>query len=111
MPRFLPLCVTLVLLVASAGRLSAGDDSPEGMDAWLERFVFEPPAARRDGICRGTIGALPSFVVTASRAGRQLVRISVPFPPGAVPEGVGLRARTRTGNARLAPLVTPEMIG
>src|SRR3954447_5721837 len=38
----------------------------------------------------GTTGRPLEFTVTPAAAGRQLVRLSLPFPPGVVSEGQGL---------------------
>ncbi len=61
---------------------------------WISRFAFSPPPTG-DGSGRDlTQGALPSFTVVPAATGRQLVRVSLPFPPGAFPQGVGLILQT-----------------
>ncbi len=69
-------------------------------EAWVERFRFTPPphAAQRVGV---TMGELPTFRVEPARHGRQLVRVSLPFPEGSFPSGAKLTVRS--GATELAP--------
>ncbi|MBI5094701.1 MAG: hypothetical protein HZB26_19975 [Candidatus Hydrogenedentes bacterium] len=59
---------------------------------WVERLLFNPPQVDTSGVCAGKIGDLPDFEVTPPRAGVQLVRLSLPFAPAALPTGLSVIA-------------------
>jgi len=59
-------------------------------ERWLSRLRFEPPSVEEEGVCGGTIGELPQFEVRPEEPGRRLVRISLPFEPGALPCELGV---------------------
>ena len=67
-----------------------GDDA--AAVRWVERFSWQPMAPVNQGVCTGEIGVLPGFTVTPAAEGPQLVRVAVPFAPGALPAGLGLVA-------------------
>jgi len=88
--------IAFLALVAASVVAPAQDGSS---DRWLDRFSFKESPADSTGVCTGEIGALPSFSVAPSRTGMQFVRISLPFPPAALPKGFGLDAIS--GDVRL----------
>lgn len=59
---------------------------------WLDRHRLREPAVEESGVCIGTLGDLPEFTITPEHTGRRLVRVSLPFAPGALPAGMGLTA-------------------
>jgi len=67
------------------------ESSPAG---WAERFAFQPPEVSTNRLCRPSSEPLPSFAVTPAAAGRQLVRVSLPFSPGVFPAGASLLVRS-----------------
>ena len=73
--------------VQSSAAARAVDDAAQ---RWLRRFAHAEPCSRSEGICTGTIGALPHFEVRVGRVGKRLVRVSLPFAPGALPQQMGL---------------------
>lgn len=81
----LAIC-SLVYLATQATPTERGDLTP---------WRFSPPLADSGGVCTGTIGNLPSFSVTPPFPGEHLVRVSVPFAPGALPDALQLEAVCR----------------
>lgn len=71
---------------------ASGENRDEAANRWLERFAYRPPLSRESGVCAGEIGKLPSIQVIPESAGKQLVRISVPFAPGTMPADMGIEA-------------------
>jgi dienelactone hydrolase len=57
---------------------------------WVEQFRFAPPTAETEGLSEAIGGELPTFAVKPFAAGLQLVRVSLPFAPGAFPVELGL---------------------
>jgi len=101
---------TSALLVAalSGGALSAAapaEDDVEGARQWIERFAFVPPDVWEEGVCPPSGEPLPTFEVTPSRAGPQLVRVSLPFAPGTFPAELTLAIHA--GSEVIAPDVRP----
>src|ERR1051326_9122317 len=94
MKRQASLCAALILALQGAWGAERFD-----ADRWLSRFSFEPPARARVGVCAGVIGDLPSFQASTVHTGKQLVRVSLPVAPGAMPEG--LRLGVRSGNEEI----------
>lgn len=92
------ILLVLVFCAAGAGVTSAGETPSE---RWLSRFKFELPAAAQEGVCSGTIGDLPKIEAASQTAGAQLVRVSVPFKPGALPCELGVKARC--GDSAITP--------
>ncbi len=80
--------IATIVLAASGGAMA---DEAAGQ-RWLDRFSFKPPLVEPSGVCEGRIGALPEFDVTPHVTGVGLVRLSLPFAPGALPQGMGLVA-------------------
>ncbi|MHB8862108.1 MAG: dienelactone hydrolase family protein [Pirellulaceae bacterium] len=78
--------ITTIVLAASGEAMA---DEAAGQ-RWLERFLFRPPLVESSGVCEGRIGALPECDVTPHATGTELVRLSLPFAPGALPQGMGL---------------------
>jgi len=70
---------------------------------WTERFLHKPPFAESKGACRDSHRGLPLFTVIPGTSGNQLVRASLPFPPGALPVDCGL---TISGGNRA---ITPDL--
>lgn len=62
---------------------------------WLDQHRVRSPQVDEEGVCTGTVGALPSFTVRPIRVGSQLVRVSLPFAPGTLPVGLGINATAR----------------
>ncbi|MBI4557046.1 MAG: hypothetical protein HY706_05625, partial [Candidatus Hydrogenedentes bacterium] len=58
---------------------------------WAERFRFQEPLVESSGVCTGKIGELPSLGVKPLSPGAHLVRVSIPFSPGAFPGELGLK--------------------
>jgi dienelactone hydrolase len=85
--RRFPLRSLLVLILLSAGTIAQGDFSD-----WVEQVVPEAIQANPAGICAGQIGNLPEITVTPTTQGHQLVRGSIPFPPGTFTEGLSITA-------------------
>ena len=73
----------------------------EEAQQWIERFKFVPPTSAGDILSSATRGKLPAFTATPSASGLQLIRVSVPFPPGALPVRLGLTVED--GNMRITP--------
>lgn len=71
--------VALLLVVPSWGSTSQGRD-------WVGRFGYYQPSAVTSGKCATSDAGLPKFSVTPAVSGKQLVRISLPFPAGSLPE-------------------------
>ncbi len=67
--------------------------SEDPLQLWTERFRFREPPVSTEGICAGTVGGLPGFTVHPEASGPRLVRVSLPFPPAALPADMSLRAR------------------
>ncbi len=105
LPRELRIVQLLpMVLVALAATVHAADES--AAERWLDRFRFLPPPVSQQGIVTGTIGRLPRFEVRPANAGEQLVRVSIPFAPAALPADMGVRVACgqRTCAADLRPL-------
>jgi len=64
---------------------------------WAARFGFAAPEASPEGVCRPGRGELPAFTVLPAAAGRQLVRVSLPFPSGSFPSELGLQVHDDDG--------------
>ena len=84
--------LALLVFVSSVRGAIAAPANPESQ--WLERFRFVPPTVETRGVCRPG-GAMPEFSIGPARPGRQLVRVSLPFAPGAFPAELGLTACDR----------------
>ncbi len=84
--------MSLAVLVWSGVHVSlAAEPSPEAAAAdWVGRFAFQAPEASAEGVAVPTGGSLSVFEVTPAAAGKQLVRVSLPFAPGTFPADVGL---------------------
>lgn len=103
--RLLPF---LVLAVAACMRQSSMSEAagPAVAEAdWVSRFAFSPPETEADGLCPPSSGELPGFTVTPAVAGRQLVRVSLPFAPGTFPGDLG--SAVILGDREIAPDVRP----
>ncbi len=89
LPRY---CVFVFLiglfLLAAGGAASSSEQSKR----WIERVSHRAPCSSAAGICAGVIGALPEINAQASLPGKALLRVPVPFSPGALPESLGLEA-------------------
>jgi len=82
--------VTLIVatvLSTLAPQALAADDAAQ---RWLQRFGVAKAPVSSEGVCAGTIGALPAFEVVPDSPGTHLVRVSLPFGPGAFPARLGL---------------------
>ncbi len=90
-PQTLMLISAILLLFPVSPVCSAAQETPLAA-ADRDWFGFEEPLVSKSGVCLGEIGALPAFTATAPSAGMHLVRVSLPFPPGALPQGMGLSA-------------------
>lgn len=83
-------CVAIVSLgITFAARAAVQDEASK---RWLDRFSFRQPPVSEEGVCVGEVGKLPSFTVTPAKPGEQLVRVSLPFAPAALPKGMGIIA-------------------
>ena len=80
--RRLLLCV----LVCLAGGARADFDAP----GWIERFQHAPPKAHDGGLAPVVSTELPEFTVTPASPGEHMVRVSLPFAPGALADGAGI---------------------
>ncbi|MCC6490411.1 MAG: hypothetical protein IT364_23200, partial [Candidatus Hydrogenedentes bacterium] len=78
------------VLAALAGIHAYAD--AEQAARWLERFRHMEPPVEATGVCDGHVGELPTITVTPDRAGKRLVRVSVPFAPATLPVGMGIMA-------------------
>ncbi len=81
------LGVIATIVLAASGEAMADEAAGQ---RWLERFMFKPPLVEPSGVCEGRIGALPEFDISPHATGIELVRLSLPFAPGALPQGMGL---------------------
>jgi len=97
------LLLTFVL-AARAFAQPAADQKIEAAD-WVSRFAFAPPQAATEGVCVPSGLGLPSFAVTPSADGKQLVRVSLPFAPGVFPADLGLEVSD--GDEMIVPDVRP----
>jgi dienelactone hydrolase len=68
---------------------------------WLQHFSLNAPAAASSGSAAAAGAALPTFKVTPAKPGRQLVRFSAPFAPGALAAEGGLAVLA--GDVRITP--------
>lgn len=60
--------------------------------AWINAFLLHPPQATEKGaIPEATTKVWPRFTVTPVAPGTQIVRVALPFPPGTMIEGDGIR--------------------
>jgi len=84
MPRLFLLVLGLLFVVNGA----AGFDAAH----WLDRYRLEAPAAYEQSVAAHASAELPAFTVTPAAAGKQMVRVSLPFAPGALADGLGLEA-------------------
>jgi hypothetical protein len=57
---------------------------------WVERFSHKPPPVALEGEADIHPLGLPTFTVLPVKSGRQLIRVSLPFPSGSFPEGTNL---------------------
>lgn len=87
------------MLYEAAAEAEAGDSQVD----WIDRFALVPPQVNPQGDCRLTQHGPPSFTVTPAATGRQIVRVSVPFGPGAFPVERGLAVRI------MGKTVTPDV--
>jgi dienelactone hydrolase len=78
---------------------------PNAAQKWLDRFRHIPLESTLDGVCKGTVGHFPVLTLTPLRSGTQLVRVSVPFAPGALPDGLGIAVQA--GSQRMHADVRP----
>ncbi len=81
--------VLLLLLALSAGH-PADANEKDAAAAWISRFAFVPPVAASEGSTAASAVALPGFRVVPAAPGRQLVRVSLPMPPGVLTVASGL---------------------
>jgi len=79
----------LAVLILQTNLLALPDDT-NGADDWTSRFAFSQPASATTGTCLPSGDKLPGFTVIPSAEGSQLVRVSLPFAPGAFPAELGL---------------------
>ena len=79
MMRRLLLCVLVCLGVAAHADFDAA--------GWVERFRHEPPEAYDGGLAPAVSAELPDFTVTPASPGEHLMRVSLPFAPGALADG------------------------
>ena len=87
--RFAGVWILVSLLLVPAHSATAWDDSDA--KAWVDHFVFSPPPVGETAM-DGQPGRLPSVRRAQFPAEGDLVRMSLPFPPGALPQGKGLLA-------------------
>lgn len=81
----------LLLVAALAASSATGAETTEAQ-RWLDRFSRKDAPVNADGICTGELGKLPTVTVTPAKAGEQLVRLSLPFAPAALPGGMAIVA-------------------
>ena len=78
----------------------------DAVTPWLDVFAMREVATENaSGICAGAIGALPGFTVRPDAPGTRLVRVSLPFAPGALPENLWVLARC--GDIEIQPDLRP----
>ena len=87
--RFAGVWILVSLLLVPAHSATAWDDTDA--KAWVDHFVFSPPPVGETAM-DGQPGRLPSVRRAQFPAEGDLVRMSLPFPPGALPQGKGLLA-------------------
>jgi hypothetical protein len=85
----LVLWIACATLIVGTGFVAAAAPDESSESDWLVRFGNVPPSAAAEGISARR-GKLPVFSVTPVRSGLQLVRVSLPFPAGSYPAGLGL---------------------
>lgn len=83
-------CAAIVSLGITFAACAAAQD--EAAKRWIDRFSFRQPPVSEEGVCVGEVGKLPSFTVTPAKTGEQIVRVSLPFAPAALPKGMGIVA-------------------
>jgi len=81
-----------LLCLAGAAQETQMVNTEAAMGLWLDRFSMHEPLVETGGICTGEVGALPAFTVMPAATGERLVRVSLPFAPGALPESMGVKA-------------------
>jgi len=100
----LKVIVALLFLVGIVGhRIVLADE--DAFARWVDRLSYKAPLVDPGGVCAGEIGALPEFEVVPETPGTHLVRVSLPFAPGALPEG--LRIKLACGDSELVPDLRP----
>jgi dienelactone hydrolase len=77
----------------------------ENAAQWFERFRSKEVPWESKGVCRGTVGLLPSFTVVPQAEGKQLVRLPLRFEPAAFPADLTLELSD--GANSLRPDVRP----
>lgn len=75
-----------LLLLQTRASASAPDE------AWQARFSFQPPPSEHTRLAPHQGLELPDLEVEPAAAGWQMVRVSLPWLAGSLPEGVGLEA-------------------
>lgn len=75
----------------------------EAQSRWMDRLSLAQPLADATSVCVGEIGRLPEFTVTPDQPGLRLVRVSLPFAPGAFPKDLTLEVRL--GSQTIVPQV------
>ncbi|MEI6913949.1 MAG: hypothetical protein WCL39_02335, partial [Armatimonadota bacterium] len=86
-PRVLFACLLAALALSAPSMAQTIDAQAED---WAIRFSFLAPFANANINPAKSKLTLPTFTVTPSAAGRQIVRVSLPFPCGSFPRGKGL---------------------
>jgi|GEM_PF-131754 len=75
----------------------AASDAAAG---WVERFAFQRPTAESVATCLRDDRGLPVFCVMPGAGGPQIVRVSLPFPPGSFPLGGNVKVRAEAGEVQ-----------
>ncbi|NUM56916.1 MAG: dienelactone hydrolase family protein [Candidatus Hydrogenedentes bacterium] len=86
MPRILRSLSFLTALVS----LNPAFAQEDAEHRWLARQKVLQAEASPDGVRTGVVGDLPLFTVTPAKTGQQLVRVSIAFPPLALPKDLAI---------------------
>jgi len=86
--------VIVLLMVPNWGSAVPGTD-------WVGKFGDYQPSAVSSGVCAKSRVGLPKFSVTPAALGKQIVRVSLPFPARALPEDSGVVVRS--GKSEIVP--------
>ena len=91
---------TICATITTGAQAPEADTERARSQAWIARFRFAPPPHAVQRVCLKA-EELPTFRVSPERPGKQLVRVSLPFPEGSFPAGA--RPAVRSGETELAP--------
>ena len=93
--------VICALLAAGTGCVALGRTPDHPLPSWTQSYLFRPPVAAADKAALPASSLVwPQFQVRPAAKGAQTVRVSVPFMPGTLAEGEGLRVRLETNDAQ-----------